>query len=184
MVTVHSPQGGELMTLAQHSLAGEPWGAPGWQAVKWVTQWVSLLPENLPHPPSVKGAGPVQACVRLVTHIPTGDFLHLPGRDPTPGTQCWCELSPLTRPPMPVLHKLPSGPAPPWPSILELGNRGHWLLPRGQDCRCQVLSVGLLHTRLCQALGFSPGPRMVLTVEQGLQFVLTVFSRVRLLVTP
>ena len=142
---------------------------------------MSLLPENLPHPPFVKDAGPVQACVRLVTYIPTGDFLYLPGRDPTPGTQCWCELSPLTRPPMLVLHKLPSGPAPPLPSILELGNR---LLPRGQDCRCQVLSLGLLHTRLCQALGFSPGPRMALTVEQGLQFVLTVFSCVRLLVTP
>lgn len=59
MVTVHSPQGGELMTLAQHSLSRGAGGAPGQQAEKWVTQWVSFLPENLPHPPSVKGAGPV-----------------------------------------------------------------------------------------------------------------------------
>ena len=58
-MTMHGPQGGELMTLAQHSLSWGAGGAPGRQASKWVTQWVSFLPENPPHLPSVKGAGPV-----------------------------------------------------------------------------------------------------------------------------
>lgn len=57
-MTVHSPQGGELIMLAQRSLSKRTVGNTlGWQAVKWVTQWASFIPENLPHPPPVKGAG-------------------------------------------------------------------------------------------------------------------------------
>lgn len=86
---VHS----ELTAPAQQAPSQRAVGTPMRQAVKWVTQWVSFTPETIP-PTPCKVLALARGLQRACDPHSHSHFPHQPGCAPTPGTWCWCELSP------------------------------------------------------------------------------------------